>query len=357
MGNTYTYTARMGKKGQKPRFDEKLEAIKTAARKVLIESRESLREQNKKKVLNSLLKSYFARDKDRQGRSVPELIEGTGLARKTVYNILYENLIKDGFVVKLGNKRGKYYLTSKALKDPTLRAHLFAMESVKRLLNPTNLNDIFRTENISTSKASKFCNNNKIARNIIERGRGLRKSIMEHNESEFQNQNYEQIQNYVKSQIPRSQIVDEIALALFEFGNRIGFFVTYTLLQALNPEHVPSSVVADRTVLRDGLSLNWVDNAIRPRELLMEFINQWFISSRLRFQKDIAIQENTANNTDTYSVFEMDISDFDELVTAFNAAYPPKYYQGLEHIRKNAQKKAFEARDIREMREKGRMNK
>jgi len=268
------------------------DAIEERKRK-LIEKKKFTQEENRQKILDSLLNTYFTRNKERQGRSISELMKDTGCARKTIYNKLHEEgLIKDGFVMKIGSKRGKYYLTSKALKDPTLRAHLFGMNAVKRLLNPTNLKDKFSIEKIS--KKSKFCNN-KIARDIIKRGKHLRKRIMKDNISEFQNQDYEQIQNYIKSQIPKSQLINETALELFEVANRIGLFVTYTLLQALNPEQITDSATPITTTLlnlrntaatmRDNLSLNWIDNVIRPRQLLMEFIDKGFIRSRLKFQK------------------------------------------------------------------------
>jgi hypothetical protein len=321
-------------------------------REELIDKKKAEGQQNRLKIVTSLLKAYSTRDKERQeGVSVSDLIKDTRLTRQTVYNIL-QRLAKDNFVRKIGNKQGGIYLTSTAFNDHAFRAYFFVREVIRRLIGPGptqqgELDPAYIFNAVQIWKSSKFCNTSvgeKIARKYYDRISKMRERYGS------------------MTIIPPAHDVDEDALWLFELANRVGFLIVYTFLQTLNPKQVDEAMIdiidttansnpnrnpsssssshlhidsRNRALLRDTLSFSWVDNALvlNIRDLLTAFTNQWFITQRLKIRPGFI-----PGSDDSQSIFEMNQDDFNHLTAAFAAAYPPKYYEEMDKIRRESGK-------------------
>jgi hypothetical protein len=332
----------------------------------------SIREQNIEKIKYCLSNSL-------DGLSTTELSKQTGIHRRMIFGICKE-LMEDDLVMKGKGKRGKYHLTPKALSTDSFVSFVFGHDAMERLLNPTDPKDIFSVENICTNKDSKFWDS-KLARDIIEQGKSLCKHIdvPKHFSHEHDPvKRYILEQKYIRSHIPTAFLVNELALHLTEFANRVAFLIIYTLLQTLNPEQRTtggtvvivnkskatstrsitnkhpgttslSAVISgdsipitssDYNVFSDYKSMRWVLRAIDLKQLSNLFIRRPFITSRLKFEA------TTTPDVDTdilaSSIFKMDQQDFDQLVVALKDTFPRSFYDEFENIRNAIQQKALQ---------------
>jgi hypothetical protein len=204
-----------------------------------------------------------------KGKSTSELVKITGLHRDTIYTLCKDLTTNRGIVVKKEGKFGKYMLTAKALKDPGLSGLLF----------------------------SKYAYDKIMSRHVS-----------------------------VNENIP-SNMSDEERM-LFEFITKIGAFITYAMLEALQLDNHKLAIdIFDNTSTKNNASttLNdkqrndvrhaWVHGAIQPDRIFLELFDAL---------KSLSGSSSEMNNK----------SVSQRLTEAFCTLYP-NIFNELEKLRKN----------------------
>ena len=189
----------------------------------------------------------YIRKVEPAGASVDEISNQLKCNMETA-GIYCMELQKKGLITRK-TKVSKYHLTGKIGNFPELIPMSFGMQAYREILDwkYVTLNN-------------KFCNSrmctDKIIRSRGSLGHGLK---------------------YLSGE------KEIIQLALFEFASRIGAFIMYNLLQAINPNpNIRYTRMATKgSILKgsDEFAMMWIDNAINPDVILHEFSRMTIVES------------------------------------------------------------------------------
>jgi hypothetical protein len=133
-------------------------------------------------------------------------------------------LIEKKLIRREDGKRGRYFPTEEAYKDARLSAYLFGTNFIK-LLGRDNL-----------------VTNNERRENIIPGGYCL---------------DFTGYRHYFE---PKFRENDRLEHCIFEFSNKVGSFITFVLIQALNPEN-KQIIKSEEHVENDTLIQEWIKGA------------------------------------------------------------------------------------------------
>lgn len=247
-----------------------------------------------------------------EGLSTTELTNSLKLSRDTVY-VLCKELSADGLVNKVNGKRGKYKLTSKAFGDPDLSSFLFGSMALHSLEACKPI-----------SSYSEFCKI-KYCRRIL------------HNS----------IQKPLKSDSRKSIY----KLGIFDFASMIGAYITYVLIEAINPNRLQPSITSKKVRLippRDKKGIlvqKWINNALSPSQILNEF-EKFALVRNLLARPEIEFDLQTKSNILSQNWSHHDLTDenFLTLQNAFRQVYP-ELYERLEQLKINVIKELNQTRN------------
>lgn len=107
--------------------------------------------------------------------------------------------------------------------------------------------------------------------------------------------------------------LDPIALGVFDFSNRIGLLITFILIECFRPS---KSLLAKHRRIKRELAHRWVNAAIKPELLLLQFFG---------FMSRIGLKPKD---------FELSHNQFNLLRRGFEKAYPHAFEE-LDQIRKD----------------------
>jgi hypothetical protein len=236
-----------------------------------------------------------------------------GLDRKTLRETYTKDLMKDGKIKKDGNGRhGKYFPTEEVYKDPLLNATLFG--------------DDFRFSLLGKKEDLVLCD----------------QPIMD-----FDLKKQFDCTSYTSLYKPMFTSEDQVEHALFEFSNRIGAFITYALIQAMNPDNNKMSL---STRGQDEVVKKWAQNSIsRMLPFLVKEFNEvayravgqypWGYDERKKFMEK-------------RPRYVLDRPTTIRLLTAFGRLYPRLGYKFDKMIRKLPDALQNYKRFMEEMRKK-----
>jgi predicted transcriptional regulator len=175
----------------------------------------------KEQKLLEIIRLYTVKE---GGISQKKLLKEMNLDRKNVMPSI-DNLIRKGLVKKQGY-HAKYISTEKSYDDPMLYAYFFAdlfrRDVLKKDILVTTRR---RVENTLVSPA--YCTDFTIYRHYFE---------------------------------PKFTEKDKLEHALFEFSNKIGAFVTYVLIQAMDPDTYSNNLKSAQE--QDRFVMEWVHKAV-----------------------------------------------------------------------------------------------
>lgn len=231
-------------------------------------------------------------DNEPQGVSVNQMARKFGLHRETI-GLYSEKLKKQGLITRK-TKVDKYHITDKARGHPALIPFSLGTAACRDLLNWRH-----------TFFDNKYCNNQmcsqKITQGMDRNCGGINLKYLFGNDE-----------------------VDE--LALFEFSNRIGAFVTYNLLQAIKPERETNTTLTSKVTKSnegtDDMAFQWMENVIKPGIILHEFCNMAIIERGISFEGESYI---------------INKKTWEKLVNSFKKIYP-YVYSDLETLKRESLK-------------------
>lgn len=292
---------------------------------MLVFGNKSLQE-NKTKI--KILYSLAVNQPD--GESTSELAKDTGLHRDTIHT-LCEDLKREGLVVKKG-KFANYKITINAFDYPSLSGFVFGNKVIGQIIGSKK---IIGNERRWICEYSKFCNNELCRKlNMHEKfcDDHLHRSIIDGTKDQKSLNGHEIKMLEEHEEMVNTQL-DE--LDLFEFANRIGAVITYTMIQALRSTrliHKSPGPAGDKNhqIALTGIEIDnrarmWVNNAIKPQSILSEFAKQYIIKRGLKGSfKD--------PGGSSWSFYDLDEINFKKLTATFENAFP-EYFKELEEIR------------------------
>ena len=226
-------------------------------------------------------------------------------------------LIDDRLVVKLGGKRGKYYLTAHALGQPSLIASRFGHRAIIEL---------FMNQDVFLCLDSEFCNKQQV------------KTILDSVISSISTASKDSVVNILKLKLknPNRLIETEPTwanglrkLQMFEIVNRIGALVTYFLIDALNPEKI--RVITNRKLGEKKLKTKYIQKEgamqtdlidIRLRNELQPLLLLWEFKNFLVKEKVSLDNVSTDTKVKMHSPYSISEKDFELLVNTFSETYP-----------------------------------
>jgi hypothetical protein len=235
------------------------------------------------------------------GRRVMEIAKDTDLNRETI-SIHCKELEYDDLAITRKNKQSPYHLTQKMYGNPRAASFFFQIEATDKI----------REGDTWISDNSRFCNID-YCFTIINAIYNLKDPDNSHKiRHEFEQ------------------------LVLFEFGNRIGALVLYTMLQAIRPTKEDVQKIAREKMPlkgkdKDEAGKSWIESISMDR-IFQEFSRLPMIRERLIPSKHK--QQRQKKNTTQPSSYEMKERDFDMLENMFSSVYPD-FYKKLDSIRKN----------------------
>ena len=210
------------------------------------------------------------------GISHNQLAQISDLDRKSLRKYT-KKLWQEGKIRKDGKGRhGKYFPTEEAYKDPLLNAMLFG--------------DDFRFRLLDKKEGLVLCNQ-------MITDFDLKREI-----------NCSRYTSFYNPMFTSKYKAEE---ALFEFSNRVGAFITYALIQAMNPDNNKTSLSAR---VQDEIVKKWAQNSIsRILPFLVKYFNDFvyraidqyprgydeqvkFINKSPRFILDKSISSKSSNN-------------------------------------------------------------
>jgi hypothetical protein len=247
-------------------------------------------QENKQKIYNYILRN------SRPGRGLyqSEIIKNIDInpkpSRQTVYNHL-KQLIKEGKIYK---KRGQYYPENWYLNAISHFAW-DTREFVVRFIDPFFVEHEYKTRRAKPAPADL----------LAERASGISVS-----------------DKYCKTYFSGS--VDVKEKYLFEFVNRLGFFITYIFIESMRPRE--RNDISDET--RQQMSKRMIFESINLANLFQRF--RLFVGHKALLN-NIKIEDGLSldSNKKSISPVGLNRSDFDTLVKAFRNLYP-RLYDGIE---------------------------
>ena len=229
------------------------------------------------------------------GISHKNLSKAIGIDRKTLRNYT-KPLVKKKFIVRENTKQGKYYASTRLHSRKDLIADLI----VKAYLRNIFINSDFIVD------SSYFKYNEKNIRDKLDDD-------------------------------------DSVSTALFNFSNKIGALVTYTIIESMNPDNMiaPSNITNNKII---NYSLErWLDDAISTLIPVLQPLFKDYIAEYLNCLTNKAIKNRSPEDTDEdeltvfleYLIESSNILDKEcitELHSAFFGIYPNLKYP-LDKIR------------------------
>jgi hypothetical protein len=214
-------------------------------------------------------------------------------------------LIRDLYLIKEGGNRGKYILTEKAFNYPAVGGFLFGQKALIEIMN--------------WQRKSITINNKLWNRELINR------IIKSRVEPERKNSGEEQ----------GEQNLEFYKFILFEFANRIGAYITYSMIQALNPHRSTKNIDLTGSQ-KNALVRDWLDNTISGQSILEEFEKISIVRKALikpTYEIHPEYMSNVSRNgtsdvkwvprsDDNWSPHDTDANGFKNLFSAFNELYP-----------------------------------
>ena len=197
-----------------------------------------------------------------------------------------QHLMKDRKIRREG-LHGKYFPTEESYKDPLLKATVFG--------------DDFRFKLLDEKKDLVLCNQ------IIE---------------DFVLNKIVDCTTYTTLYRPMFTTEDKVERTLFEFSNRVGAFITYTLIQAMSPENNKMSL---STRGQDEIVKKWVQNSIsRILPFLAKNFNEFVFRAIDQYphgyDEYVTFMEKSPK-------FVLDESTINRLSIAFGRLYPRLGYE------------------------------
>jgi hypothetical protein len=244
------------------------------------------------------------------GISHDQLAQIADLDRKSLRKYT-QHLMKDGKISRVGT-HGKYFPTEEGYKDPLLNATLFG--------------DHFRSRLLDNKEDLVLCN--KIIRDFR-----LNKEI--------------DCTTYITLYEPKFANGKEIERALFEFSNRIGAFITYALIQTMNPDNNKMSLSARE---QDEIVKKWAQNSIsRILPFLVRNFNDLVYRAKGQYPSSYDEQVKFMDKRPKFVLVKPAI---DQLLSAFRRLYPRLGYEFDKMILELPESSEYYKMSIEAMREK-----
>lgn len=214
--------------------------------------------------------------------------------------------------IRRDGTHGKYFPTEEAYKDPLLKATLFG--------------DDFRFKLLDEKKGLVLCDQ------IIE---------------DYEINRVVDCTTYSSLYKPMFTTEDEIEQTLFEFSNRVGAFITYALIQAMNPEN---NKMLLSTRGQDEIVKKWAQNSIsRILPFLVKNFNDFVYIAIGQYPRGY---DEQVKFMDKSPRFVLDGSTISKLLTAFRRLYPRLGYEFDKMIMNLPEALDNYKKFIEEMREK-----
>ena len=224
------------------------------------------------------------------GISHGDLAKQIGLDRKNLRPYI-KRLIDRKLITRSAGKQGKYFPIADVYRDAVLTANFFSEISMSKLL--------LREENY-----------------VIPEGYGSTHSNSFH---------------------PKFTEQSGLERAIFEFSNKIGAFITYILIQAMNlkNKHVINS--REKDLDQDALVKEWIENAIVPIISFLPYELKFSLLYHL-FSFSESDREKPYDEIRDYiggkHMFQLNKKIIDEISRAFEGLYPQIKYQLDEILEK-----------------------
>ena len=251
------------------------------------------RDDRKRIIEKKIMEKILLQNND--GISHGNLAKSIGVDRKTLRNYT-KPLIEKKFIVRGNTKQGKYYASTRLHNSKDLIADLI----VKAYLRNMFINSDFIVNS----------------------------PYFIHNENNIRN---------------KLDDDDSVSTALFNFSNKIGALVTYTIIESMNPDNMiaPSNITNNKII---NYSLErWLDDAISTLIPVLQPLFKEYIYDYLNCLVNKAIKNRSPEDPDglivylKYLVTSSNILDKEcitELHSAFFDIYPNLKYP-LDKIREN----------------------
>jgi hypothetical protein len=223
-----------------------------------------------------------------------------------------KKLLKDKKIKKDGKGRhGNYFPTEEVYKDPLLNATLFGDDFRFRLLD--KMQDLVLCNQIITD---------------FDLGKQI------------------DCTSYTSLYKPKFTHKHKVEHTIFEFSNRIGAFITYALIQAMNPDNNKSSL---STKGQDEIVKKWAQNSIsNVLPFLVKDFNDVVYRAIDQYPRGY---EEQVKFTDRRPRFVLDKSIISRLLIAFGRLYPRISYEFDKMINKLPEASENYKRYMEEMRE------
>jgi hypothetical protein len=282
-----------------------------------------VREVHKERMIKLVL------DSEPDGLSTPELSKEMKCHPDTVLKIGKE-LIRERKLVPKNGRFGKYHVTKEVYRDPTY----IAQDLMYELLYKPAFRSPFRNQYLCIDDS-------------------------------FSNETLSERLDFLLSQdrsyfnVPQNRSEMDSILT-HEFASRIGAIITYLIIlpfqfnrnspshslntvrgQLENKEANPSlgpeqnrypEQLEGRRV--DKLIIDWINNAIQPTTILIEFIRFMNNAGRSIYGEDILRRDKNDSNLQQRSFYEINSEDYHRLKCAYARSYP-KLFDLIEEIRNN----------------------
>jgi Winged helix-turn-helix DNA-binding len=227
------------------------------------------------------------------GISHKDLADTVGLDRKNLRRYT-KRLMKRNLITRASGKQGKYFPIADVYQDATLGANFFSEISMSKILPVEN----YTVPNDYDSTYSKYFH-------------------------------------------PKFTEESGLARTLFEFSNKIGAFITYILIQAMNPKNEHTINSKEKDIDKDALVQEWIEIAISS---IIRFLPQQFKDSigcdlvvNSFFPLDLdrkKIEDRIADYILKRPQFHLNDNFVYELSQAFKELYPLIKYQLDEVLEK-----------------------
>lgn len=227
--------------------------------------RQSIGRQNRQRVLNEIIKHK------NEGIAFGRLWKTLTIDPKTARHHLTA-LRSEGLVIRNEGKFGLWFPTEKVYSDTMIGAQLFGEDSLDKLLNTRVLSN-----EVSFFSGEIACNNTRYFRPHFDGDK------------------------------------DWIEMALFELANRLGAFVIFAAIQAMNKanRHLLNTVSKEYFLERDRKIADWFYRVVDPYHLL------WKITTTVKRNYLPDKEENPKEST-----YELNDIAIKQLLSAFANLYP-----------------------------------
>lgn len=268
---------------------------------------------NGREILRSIAKN------EPEGRHTTQIKSDTGLHRATVSR-LCGVLEKDDWISRR-NKQSEYHLGKKAYGYPELYLYLFYKETVGKILSWQDW----------ICESNKFCNNEfckqislhpKFCDNKLHRA--ILNGVMD----------FDSLKNADKKAV--REHFDSFkgqwnGLVLFEFANRIGAIIVYTMIEALRKKkfnkinEIMEIDIPLKGKKKEEMTLKWMDYAATNLQYLLDNFAKFWNFGRENIK--------SSHRNEPGSLYEINEEDFGRLSGSYKSVYP-RIYDEFENIKK-----------------------